>query len=134
MIAFKKAIYERLRDEIMGRLHWDYAPTGTPFPFIVVQISNIGEPDRFQVTREIIDTLTVRISVCDATMESVDRLIENIEEVFVNEELLTDTGQVMDIARGSMETFQEPQTEPSAGEIWHGVIDLVITYQHRLGE
>jgi len=134
MIALKKAVYERLRDEIMGRVHWDYAPDGTPFPYIVVQVFGIVEPDRFQGTMELVEQLTIRISAWDTTMESVDNLIASIEETFVDEELTTDTGHVMDMARGSVETTQESQTEPAAGEIWRGTMDLIITYQHTLGD
>ena len=134
MIALKKAVYDKIVGGMDESVHWGTAPAGTAFPYIVLNTYSIVAPEQFIGVADMIAPVTIRVTVWAATMEAVDGLIQELEVLFIGQALVTDTGNVMDVAPGGLDSLLDPDRDPAAGEVWQGVFDLNITYQRQPGE
>jgi len=130
MIALNKAVYTRM--VVLGyTVEWGDARPGTAMPYIVLRSQPGLMPD-YTMEDVFTEPRVVRCQVFDTTMESVAAILENIEALFVGQDVPLDQGRILTIRKGSDDCFLEPERDPEYGDIWQGVLDLEFECQRRV--
>ena len=132
MKALAKAIYNQA--VTLGLVvHWGTAPADQAMPYLVLRLQPVLMP---QYTTEDVFTedRVIRFTVFAASMEAVMGYMQDIEKAFVAQDLTVETGHVLVVLKQAEDCFLDPERDPSAGEVWLGVLDMAITCQRKPGD